>query len=101
MYLLDEPFSGVDAATEAAIVGLLRELRSRGKTVLVVHHDLGTAKDYFDYLMLLNMRLIAFGPSAEVFTMPLLQKAYGGRLSILSEVADVRARGEAAGGASR
>lgn len=101
LYLLDEPFSGVDAATEAAIVGLLRELRSRGKTVLVVHHDLGTAKDYFDYLMLLNMRLIAFGPSAEVFTMPLLQKAYGGRLSILSEVADVRARGEAAGGASR
>lgn len=92
LYLLDEPFTGVDAATEAAIIGLLRELRSRGKTVLVVHHDLSTARDYFDYLMLLNMRLIAFGPSEAVFTMPLLQKTYGGRLSILSEVADAKAR---------
>lgn len=86
LYLMDEPFVGVDAATEAAIVTLLRELRERGKTVLVVHHDLSSARDYFDLLMLLNMRLVAFGPTAEVFTPEILQTTYGGRLTILSEV---------------
>jgi manganese/zinc/iron transport system ATP- binding protein len=86
LYLMDEPFVGVDAATEAAIVTLLRELKERGKTVLVVHHDLSSAKDYFDMLMLLNMRLVAFGPTAEVFTPEKLQTTYGGRLTILSEV---------------
>ena len=88
LYLMDEPFVGVDAATEAAIVELLRELKSRGKTILVVHHDLATAQTYFDMLMLLNMRLVAFGPTEEVFTNDLLQKTYGGRLTILSEVAN-------------
>jgi manganese/zinc/iron transport system ATP- binding protein len=86
LYLMDEPFVGVDAATEAAIVTLLRELKERGKTVLVVHHDLSSAKEYFDMLMLLNMRLVAFGPTAEVFTPEQLQTTYGGRLTILSEV---------------
>lgn len=86
LYLMDEPFVGVDAATEAAIVTLLRELKERGKTVLVVHHDLSSAKEYFDMLMLLNMRLVAFGPTAEVFTPEKLQTTYGGRLTILSEV---------------
>jgi manganese/zinc/iron transport system ATP- binding protein len=87
LYFMDEPFSGVDAATESAIVTLLHELRDKGKTLLVVHHDLPTARDYFDMLLLLNMRVVAFGPTAEVFTAGLLQKTYGGRLTILSEVA--------------
>jgi manganese/zinc/iron transport system ATP- binding protein len=88
LYLMDEPFAGVDAATEAAIITLLHELRSQGKTLLVVHHDLPTARNYFDMLLLLNMRLVAFGPTEEVFTFELLQKTYAGRLTILSEVAD-------------
>ena len=88
LYLMDEPFAGVDAATESAIIALLHELRSQGKTILVVHHDLPTARNYFDMLMLLNMRLVAFGPTEEVFTYELLQKTYGGRLTILAEVAD-------------
>lgn len=89
LYLMDEPFVGVDAATESAIVELLRELKNRGKTILVVHHDLPTAQTYFDMLILLNMRVVAFGPTEEVFTHELLQKTYGGRLTILSEVANV------------
>jgi manganese/zinc/iron transport system ATP- binding protein len=87
VYLMDEPFAGVDAATEKAIVSLLHELRDRGKTVLVVNHDLHTTRDYFDTLLLLNMRVVAFGPTEEVFTPELLQKTYGGRLTIMSQVA--------------
>lgn len=87
LYLMDEPFAGVDAATESAIITLLQELKARGKTILVVHHDLPTARSYFDMLLLINMRVVAFGPTSEVFTHELLQKAYGGRLTILSEVA--------------
>jgi manganese/zinc/iron transport system ATP- binding protein len=86
---MDEPFSGVDAATESAIVTLMQELRGKGKTIMVVHHDLPTARSYFDMLLLLNMRLVAFGPTESVFTTELLQKTYGGRLTILSEVAHV------------
>jgi manganese/zinc/iron transport system ATP- binding protein len=94
LYFMDEPFAGVDAATESAIIALLHELRDRGKTLLVVHHDLPTARDYFDSLILLNLRLVAFGPTAQVFTNELLQKTYGGRLTILSEVAEaVREKG--------
>lgn len=92
LYLMDEPFAGVDAATETAIIELLKDLRSRGKTVIVVHHDLQSAREYFDMLLLLNMRLVAFGPTPEVFTTELLQKTYGGRLTILSEMADAAAR---------
>lgn len=88
LYFMDEPFSGVDAATESAIIALLQELKEMGKTLLVVHHDLPTARYYFDMLLLLNMRLVAFGPTAEVYTSELLQKTYGGRLTILTEVAE-------------
>ena len=88
LYFMDEPFTGVDAATEASIIALLQELRSRGKTLLVVHHDLPTARNYFDWLLLLNMRVVAFGPTEQVFTPELLQKTYGGRLTLLSEVAE-------------
>ena len=87
LYLMDEPFAGVDAATESAIVEILQELKSRGKTILVVHHDLPTARQYFDQLLLLNMRVVAFGPTESVFNLEMLQKTYGGRLTILSEVA--------------
>ncbi|MFT4546583.1 MAG: manganese/zinc/iron transport system ATP- binding protein [Pseudoalteromonas tetraodonis] len=93
LYLMDEPFAGVDAATEAAIVTLLQELRARGKTVLVVHHDLSTAQEYFDMLLLLNMRVVAFGATEDVYTMELLQKTYGGRLTVLSEVAESVGKG--------
>ena len=64
LYFMDEPFVGVDATTEGAIVDLLRELRARGKTVVCVHHDLESAPDYFDWLVLLNVRVIADGPFA-------------------------------------
>ena len=94
LYLMDEPFVGVDAATEGAIIELLREMRRRGKTVIVVHHDLGTVREYFDWVLLLNLRLIAFGPLEEVFTDTLLQQAYGGRLNLLTEVAELMKRQE-------
>lgn len=92
LYLMDEPFAGVDAATETAIIGLLKELKDRGKTILVVHHDLTTAREYFDSLILLNMRVVAFGPIEEVFTVDQLQKTYGGRLTLLSDVAGEKER---------
>ncbi len=88
LYFMDEPFAGVDAATESAIIELMHDLKSKGKTLMVVHHDLPTARNYFDMLLLLNMRVVAFGPTESVFTYDLLQKTYGGRLTILSEVAE-------------
>ncbi len=88
LYFLDEPFAGVDAATETAIIDVLHQLRNDGKTVLVVHHDLQTVREYFDYVILLNMRLIACGPIDTTFTNENLQKTYGGRLTILDEAAE-------------
>ncbi|MCI4170108.1 manganese ABC transporter ATP-binding protein MntB [Bacillus spizizenii] len=85
IYFMDEPFAGVDAATERAIMTLLAELKEKGKTVLVVHHDLQTAEDYFDWILLLHLRKIAFGPSKNVFTIENLQKTYGGRLTFLKD----------------
>ena len=92
LYLMDEPFVGVDAATEKAIIDLLQEMRNSGKTVLVVHHDLQTAESYFDMLLLLNMRLVAFGNTDEVFNQELLQKTYGGKLNLLTEIAERAAK---------
>ncbi len=94
VYLMDEPFAGVDAATERAIVALLQELRSAGRTVLCVHHDLQTVPEYFDHVILLNMRVVATGPTAEVFTRENLHKTYGGRLTLLDEAAEAFARGK-------
>jgi manganese/zinc/iron transport system ATP- binding protein len=85
VYLMDEPFVGVDAATESAIVDVLKELRDSGRTVLVVHHDLSTASDYFDSILLLNRHLVAYGDTRDVFTREHLQRAYGGRLAIFDE----------------
>ena len=95
IYFMDEPFSGVDVATETSIVALLQSLRSAGKTVLVVHHDLQTVPEYFDYVILLNMRLIACGPTEATFTNDNLQATYGGRLTILSEAAEAFRQREA------
>jgi manganese/zinc/iron transport system ATP- binding protein len=85
VYLMDEPFAAVDAATEEAIVRLLQSLNAEGKTCLVVHHDLATVPRYFDWIVLLNMRVVAAGPTAEVFTPDNLQKTYGGQLNLLSD----------------
>lgn len=92
IYFMDEPFAGVDASTEAAIVTLLRALKARGRTVLIVHHDIQTVREYFDEVMLLNMRIIAAGPVEEVFTQENLQKTYGGRLTLLDKAAQAMAR---------
>lgn len=94
LYFLDEPFAGVDAATEGAIVDLLHTLRSDGKTVLVVHHDLQTVREYFDFVILLNMRLIACGDVESTFTTENLQKTYGGRLTLLDEAAEAMRKQE-------
>ena len=85
-YLMDEPFAGVDAATERAIVDVLRDLRSSGRTAMVVHHDLQTVPEYFDEVLLLNLRLIASGPVSEVFTPENLRATYGGKLALLDQV---------------
>lgn len=88
IYFLDEPMAGVDAATEKVVLDCLREFRSQGKLVIVVHHDLDTVKEYFDEVILLNFRLIAAGPVDAVFTSSNLQKTYGGRLTILEKAAE-------------
>lgn len=92
LYFMDEPFAGVDASTERAIVDVLRDLRSRGRTVLCVHHDLHTVAEYFDAVMLINMRVVAAGPVADVFTPANLQRTYGGRLTVLAEASEAVAR---------
>lgn len=96
LYFMDEPFAAVDAATEKAIVRILSDLRSAGRTVLVVHHDLQTVHEYFDHVILMNMRIVAFGPTAEVFTKENLTKTYGGRLTLLDEAGEAMRRQGAA-----
>ena len=81
LYLLDEPFAGVDAATERAIVAVLSELRDAGKAVVAVHHDLATVRAYFDHVFLINVRRVAEGPVATTFTAANLHATYGGRLA--------------------
>ena len=81
LYLLDEPFAGVDAATEKAIISVLKSLRDAGKTVVAVHHDLSTVRDYFDHVFLINTNKVAAGPVEDAFTTENLQAAYGGRLA--------------------
>ncbi len=84
LYFMDEPFAGVDATTERAIIGLLQGLRTEGKTVVAVHHDLNTVDDYFDDVALLNVRLVAAGPVEEAFTHDNLHATYGGRIAFLA-----------------
>jgi manganese/zinc/iron transport system ATP- binding protein len=89
VYLMDEPFQGVDATTERAIVEVLRALKARGRTVVCVHHDLETVPEYFDRVLLLNVRAIANGPVAEVFTPDNLRRTYGSRKELQSAVASL------------
>jgi len=89
LYLMDEPFAGVDAASEDAILTLLRTMKEAGKTVIIVHHDLQTAREFFDWMVLLNTRLVGVGPIDEVFTADYLREAYGGQLTILAKVGDL------------
>ena len=81
LYLLDEPFAGVDAATEKAVISVLHALKSQGKTVVAVHHDLSTVRDYFDRVFLINTNRVAEGDVESTFTAANLQSAYGGRLA--------------------
>ena len=83
IYFLDEPMAGVDATTERVIIDLLRGLRAQGKTIVVVHHDLSTVQEYYDWLVLLNVRVIAQGPVAEVMTAEHLRAAYGGQIALI------------------
>ncbi len=93
LYFMDEPFAGVDVATEKAIIALLKELKSAGKTCVVVHHDLQTVPSYFDHVVLLNMRIVDAGPIDKVFTEENLKKTYGGKLTLLSQALHEYAKG--------
>lgn len=84
--LLDEPFAGVDAATERAILDVLERAKKEGKTLVVVHHDLSTAAEYFDNLLLIKQRLYAYGSPQMVLREDLLSKVYEGRLRIFTNV---------------
>lgn len=89
IYFMDEPFSGVDAATEKTIIELLRTMTQSHRTVIVVHHDLQSVSKYFDWVILLNTRLVAYGPTRTTFTQKNLQTTYGGKLTIMADVADL------------
>lgn len=91
VYFLDEPMAGVDATTERAIVKILHTLRDDGKTVIVVHHDLQTVRDYFDWMVILNVRVIAQGPVSEVYNSDNLRKAYGGQIALIDSDATLEA----------
>jgi len=85
LYFMDEPFAGVDMATEKALIQLLCKLKDEGKTLLIVHHDLTTVKTYFDWVILLNSCLIDCGPVAEVFNEENIKRAYGSSAYLLTE----------------
>ena len=95
LLVLDEPFAGVDAATERAIVQVLRSLKAAGQTIVCVHHDLATVAEYFDHVLLMNVRKVAEGSVAEAFTPETLQQTFGGRLTS-TQVADITRAGAAA-----
>ena len=92
--LLDEPFSGVDAATENAILDVLQETKNQGRTVCVVHHDLATAAEYFDYLILLKQRMFGFGTPAQILVPQLLCDVYEGNMKVFAELSNVGKSGE-------
>ena len=84
IYLMDEPLQGVDVKTEKAVIRLLKELRAQGKTLIVVHHDVQTVSEYFDWVILLNKQLVANGPVEAVFTEETLRRTYGGQMSFIT-----------------
>ncbi|MEM6934044.1 MAG: ABC transporter ATP-binding protein [Pseudomonadota bacterium] len=87
IYFLDEPMASVDATTERVIVSLLKGLRAQGKTIVVVHHDLATVRDYYDWLVLLNVRVVAQGPVADTMTTEALRATYGGQIALIEDKA--------------
>lgn len=89
LYFMDEPFAGIDATTEKTIFNLLLSMRDEGKTILIVHHDLQSAYEYFDWIILLNTQLIASGPKEQIFVPEYLQKTYGGKIDLLSKVGEM------------
>lgn len=90
-YLLDEPFAGVDAATEETIIQLLRKMSNENKTMIVVHHDLQSVKKYFDWVILLNMNIVAYGPTETTFTEENIRKTYGRKLTLFSNAQNILA----------
>lgn len=92
LFLLDEPFAGVDLATEKSIIEILRRQRNEGKTIFSVHHDLPTVEEYFDWVILLNTRLVACGPVSEVFTRENLAAAFGKGQTLFDEAAKLSAK---------
>jgi manganese/zinc/iron transport system ATP- binding protein len=95
VYFMDEPFAGIDATTEQTIFELLGNMRNEGKTILVVHHDLQSAYQYFDWILLLNTQLIGAGPKSDIFIPEFLRKTYGGKLNMLTSVGEMLAEMEA------
>tara|TARA_B100000767_G_C19726593_1_gene519771 strand:+ start:33 stop:824 length:792 start_codon:yes stop_codon:yes gene_type:complete len=89
IYFMDEPFAGVDMASEKAIVKILFEMQKEGKTIFVVHHDLQSAMDYFDWMVFLNTRIVASGPTEKVFSTETLQNTYGGNLAMLQQIGQI------------
>lgn len=89
LYLMDEPFAGVDMATETAIFQLLKDMTAKGKTIIVVHHDIHSAMNYFDWVIMLNLHLVGSGPTDLVMTEELLRKTYGGKLNLLTKVTEL------------
>jgi manganese/zinc/iron transport system ATP- binding protein len=89
VYFMDEPFAGVDITSEKAIMEILLSMQKEGKSIFVVHHDLQSAMDYFDWLVFINTRLVASGPIEETFTTENLEKTYGGSLTMLSKIAEI------------
>ncbi len=98
LYFMDEPFAGVDATTEQAIVESFRALKAQGKTVIAVHHDLETVRAYFDHALVINVKAYANGPIDTALSPPVLRAAYGGRL-ILSGALDAAGSSDVGGGA--
>lgn len=86
LYIMDEPFVGVDMSTEKTILEVLIQMKNEGKTIVIVHHDIQTVSNYFDYIVLLNTRMVKSGPTHEVLTPELIQETYGGQLNLISKL---------------
>jgi len=89
LYLMDEPFAAIDMASEAVIINSLKKMAKEGCTIVLVHHDLQSVSTYFDWSILLNVRVVAAGPTQEIFTPELLKETYGGQLTVLTEIGNL------------
>lgn len=91
LFIMDEPFAAVDAVTEDAILSLMQDMKKEGKTVIIVHHDIQTAKEFFDYIVMLNTRLVVAAPGSQAFTARNLKDTFGSKLSIISKLGELMA----------